>query len=106
MPSCFNNLNGKAISSPIKSSSEAALKVKNDKMTTNDSLIEKFIIDNPFIFRICCFCVARHRKRVDTAIKQVQQNGNGVNHIHDEDKSNEVLNIDHIGFTHSNIALK
>lgn len=62
MPSsCFR----KAIQSPTKKN-ENSVKVKQTK---SDGLVEKFIIDNPLIFRICCFCIARSRKRVDATEK-------------------------------------
>ena len=62
--SCFS----KKIQSPVKSNEEQAIPNKTE------GVVEKFIIDNPLIFRICCLCVVRRRMRVDTETKQ---NGHG-----------------------------
>jgi hypothetical protein len=83
MPSCFNN-SVKSVPTPVK------------PKAADNGLVEKFIVDNPLIFRVCCLCVARRRKRVDTA----KQNGN-ANHIHDE----TILTIDQIEFTQSSVEL-
>jgi hypothetical protein len=65
-----------------------------DQITTVDSQsIDKLISDNPLIFRLCCFCVARQRKRVGTA----KQNGT-ANHVNGY-SSETILNIDQIEFT-------
>lgn len=62
MPSsCFS----KAKQSPIKSNEKVAV-----NKTESTGLFDKFIIDNPLIFRICCLCVVRRRMRVDTVTKQ------------------------------------
>ena len=87
MPSCFSN-NVKTIASPVKV-----------KQTTN--LLEKFIIDNPLIFRVCCFCITRRRKRVDTA----KTNGDVRNDMLERNSDDTVLTIDQIEFTRSTIDL-
>lgn len=88
MPSsCFSN-NVKSIPSPVKV-----------KQSTN--LLEKFIIDNPLIFRVCCFCITRRRKRVDTA----KCNGDVGNDILERNSDDTVLTIDQIEFTRSTIDL-
>ena len=69
------------------------------KQTTN--LFEKFIIDNPLIFRVCCFCITRRRKRVDTA----KCNGDVNNDILERNSDDTVLTIDQIEFTRSTIDL-
>lgn len=106
MPSsCFNN-SAKSIASPIKQPTPSSLpqtptKAQAKTTDSNDddnNIFEKFIIDNPLIFRICCLCLSRRRKRVDTAIV----NGNG-NVVHNPDDT--VLTIDQIEFTRSTIAL-
>lgn len=90
MPSsCFSS-NTKPLPSPIK-----------PKVPDHDGIFEKFIIDNPFIFRVCCFCISRRRKRVDTA----KVNGNGHNDIHERNSDDTVLTIDQIEFTRSTIDL-
>lgn len=62
MPSsCFS----KGIQSPKKS----PMKIKSAEVN-NEGLLDKFIIDNPLIFRICCLCIVRRRMRVDTVTKQ------------------------------------
>lgn len=58
------------------------------------SSVESFVVDNPLVFRICCCCVVRQRKRVGTA----KQNGVANGHIGDN-HSDEVLNIEHIEFS-------
>lgn len=87
--SCFSN-NSKPIPSPVK-----------PKQTDHDNLVEKFIIDNPLIFRVCCFCISRRRKRVDTA----KLNGNNHNDILERNSDDTVLTIDQIEFTRSTIDL-
>jgi hypothetical protein len=89
MPSsCFS----KALQSPAKQNGNA-VKIKK---TESDGLMEKFIIDNPLIFRICCFCIVRSRKRVDTTEKT---NGH-ANHIQ-RNSDDTVLTIEQIEFTKS-----
>lgn len=62
--SCFS----KKLQSPVKSNGDKTI------VNHTDGVVEKFIIDNPLIFRICCLCVVRRRMRVDTESKQ---NGHG-----------------------------
>lgn len=82
---CFNGT--KPVVSPVKT-----------KLSEHDNLIEKFIIDNPFIFRVCCFCISRRRKRVDTS----KLNGN--DHL-ERTSDDTVLTIDQIEFTRSTVEL-
>ena len=89
MPSCFSN-NVKSIPSPVKV-----------KQTTSNNLLEKFIIDNPLLFRVCCFCITRRRKRVDTA----KCNGDVSNDVIERNSDDTVLTIDQIEFTRSTIDL-
>jgi hypothetical protein len=97
--SCFGS-NAKSISSPIKPPLPPPLTPTSAKTIVNENLLEKFIIDNPLIFRVCCFCISRRRKRVDTAASTAKCNGNGeANH------ADEILTIDQIEFTPSTIAL-
>lgn len=65
-------------------------KVK-DQSKEDANSIDNLIFDNPLLFRICCWCFVRRRKRVGTA-KQ-----NGTFNIADDVSS--ILNIDHIEFT-------
>lgn len=88
MPSsCFSD-NVKSIQSPVK-------------VKQSSNLLEKFIIDNPLIFRVCCFCITRRRKRVDTA----KCNGDVSNDILERNSDDTVLTIDQIEFTRSTIDL-
>lgn len=92
MPSsCFS----KPLQSPVKQNGNC-VKIKKTK---SDGLMEKFIIDNPLIFRICCFCIVRSRKRVDTTEKS---NGH-ANHIQN---SSEILTIEEIQLNSSTSTLK
>ena len=87
--SCFK----KALQSPVKQNGNC-VKIKKSE---SDGLMEKFIIDNPLIFRICCFCIVRSRKRVDTTTKL---NGHTIAR-----NSNEtVLTIDEIEFYNNSPA--
>jgi hypothetical protein len=75
--SCFS----KALQSPKKASTEDEKEDKELK-PINENLVEKFIIDNPMIFRICCLCVVRRRMRVVAA--DDKQNGH-ANHNDSDD---------------------
>lgn len=70
-------------------------KVKDEDARSIDNLI----VDNPLLFRICCLCFVRRRKRVGTA----KQNGFS-NHIDDSVADGTVLNIDKIEFSESAVV--
>lgn len=94
MPSsCFS----KALQSPAKQNGNG-VKLKK---TESDGLMEKFIIDNPLIFRICCFCIVRSRKRVDTTEKA---NGH-ANHIQ-RNSGDTVLTIEEIQLNSPTLTLE
>lgn len=68
-------------------------KVAKDQSKEDARSIDTLIVDNPLLFRICCWCFVRRRKRVGTA-KQ-----NGTCHPTDDVSDGSVLNIDNIEFT-------
>ncbi|CRL02768.1 CLUMA_CG016010, isoform A [Clunio marinus] len=63
----------------------------NGQMMIDSHSIERFVIENPLLFRICCCCLVRRRKRVDTA----KQNGIS-NHVNGHTLNSSSLNIDNI----------
>lgn len=75
--SCFS----KALQSPKKAMTDE--NGNKEIKEINENLVEKFIIDNPMIFRICCFCIVRRRMRV-VAAEESKQNGH-ANHIDSDD---------------------
>lgn len=71
---------------PTSCFSDNSKSIKEQINSAETRSIDKLITDNPLIFRLCCCCVVRHRKRVGTAKS---------NHV----SSETVLNIDQIEFT-------